>query len=656
MIMKKSRKANKQIFVRSSILYTLLASTFATSTLAQAPQQASQSLNSTTSAPAPAPSFLKQAGQALFENAQKKVLHNLSNRMQATPAAASQTPGAPDLAAGSAASIGGAGSTISPLQSAPPLAAPASGAAKQLAPCRSWVDLRSQPIAVLFCIHGLGLQSNSYEFFGKDISKRGIATYAIDVRGFGTWMKASGKTKVNFDECLADIKQSLESIRAAHPGLPVYVLGESMGGAIALRAASLFPDLVDGLISSVPAGERFHQEKTSAKVFLNLLAGANVADVGSDIVNQATKNFKLKAQWTGDPLARLNLSPQELIQFQDFMNFNHDAARKVSDMPVLFVQGNGDTLVKPEGTWELFNSVASKDKSFFAVPGEHLIFEEAQTQEPAVRDQNFRVISAWLATKVGRRYRRGGGIGRTSFMQQGPGSYTPGLMDEQLLDSPRTMIERGNYAGAAQELEQIASTHPQDTSVMALLGKAYYLMGQPDKAGRMFRAAMRLSRSGGGQSNLLNSYLLELAQEPAASSAQGVSTGAFPFAGFGSYGSALSLPARNPAFRRQNFQAKGKIYAFYANWADQCKGLLDMLNQLAANYGSTLELVPVNIEDTSSDALIEKFKVGPIPTVVFVDPSGKVNSTIIGESTFKNYSQAAQSIVQSTFSPAGVWQ
>ena len=329
------------------------------------------------SSPPAAPSFLKQAGQMLLNNAQKNVLHGVNQTIQQQQAPAQTTaPGYSSDPTSLLYNQKGASPTSS----------------KQAAPCRSWVDPNEKPIAALLCIHGLGLQSNSYEYFGTEQSKRGLAVYAIDVRGFGSWMKAGGKGNVNFDEALSDIKQTCESIRAANPGIPLYVLGESMGGAIALRAASMYPELIDGLISSVPAGERFNQGKTSMKVFLNLLSGFNVANVGQDIVNQATQNAKLKSQWQGDPLSRLNLSPQELIQFQDFMNMNHEAAKKVASMPVLFVQGNGDQLVKPEGTWELFNDVASKDKSFFAVPGEHLIFEEAQTQEPGLRDQNFRVV------------------------------------------------------------------------------------------------------------------------------------------------------------------------------------------------------------------------------------------------------------------------
>lgn len=663
--------------------------------------QASSNYGSS-SAPPQAPSFLKQAGQMLLENAQKRVINNMNQNLQnqqnlqsqpnsSYPAQNYQDPSYPASPYQQAPSqyqqspsqfqqspsqyqqtqsqyqqapsqyIPGAQGMGAPYGSSTTSSSTTSADRKQSAPCRSWVKPGEKPLAVLLCIHGLGLQSNSYEYFGKEQSNRGLAVYAIDVRGFGSWMNAKGKTKVNFDECLEDIKQTLESIRAANPGLPVYILGESMGGAIALRAASMYPDLVDGLISSVPAGERFNQGKTSVKVFLNLLTGMNLANVGNDVLNQATKNQRLKDQWKDDPLARLNLSPQELIQFQDFMNFNHDAAKKVTDMPVLFVQGTGDQLVKPEGTWELFNDVASKDKSFFAVPGEHLIFEEAQTQDAGPRDQNFRVISSWLSTKVGRRYR---GRGPLAGMRGGAGRLAASI-NTQGLESEALMVDGGQYGQAITALEQIRTQKPTDPNVLSLLGKAYLQSGAPEKAGPLFRSAMRIRRGGGDQAQAFNSYLLSMSG-PQSGGASGASNAGYSSAGSGvvagaaNASSALaggSQPATGFAspFDKLNSlfglatsatapnvgtMGKAKVYAFYANWAEQCKAMDNSLSRLGATFGDRVEIQRVNIEDAANDRLADQFKIGPIPTVVFVGPSGHVSQTIIGESTYNNYAQA----------------
>src|SRR5262249_28654233 len=92
--------------------------------------------------------------------------------------------------------------------------------------------------------------------------------------------------------------------------------------------------------------------------------------------------------------------------------------------------------------------------------------------------------------------------------------------------------------------------------------------------------------------------------------------------------------------------AKGKIYAFFANWADQCKGINPLLNQLASVYGNSVDIVRVDVENPDSDRLVDQFKIGPIPTVVFVAPNGQVSSTIIGESNYGNYEAAVRTIVR----------
>ncbi|MDZ4835914.1 MAG: alpha/beta fold hydrolase [Candidatus Melainabacteria bacterium] len=665
-----SKRLNARVVAAISVI-ALTSGPFAEASLAAELIAQSQQ----NSGPPVAPSFLKQAGQKLFVSAQKQMLHSVNEKLQSQP----QGQADPNFLN---STTGGDG-TFGTVPATMPLGTTTQ---RQAPPLRTWVRAGEEPIACLLCVHGLGLQSNSYEFFGKEQSNRGLAVYAIDVRGFGAWMNSKGKSKMNFEQCLADVKQTLEAIRAANPGRPVYILGESMGGAIALRAASLYPDLVDGLISSVPAGERFNQGKTSVKVFLNLLTGVNLSNVGKDVVNQATANQKLKSQWQGDPLARLNLTPQELIQFQDFMNSNHDAAKKVLDMPVLFVQGNGDQLVKPEGTWELFNSVASKDKSFFAVPGEHLIFEEAQTQEAGPRDQNFRIIQSWLTAKVGRRNRPGrggmaggyggsagagyggggagaGGYGAGSNSGSGNTGYGGGVgtsagfrgaggigrlagrmafVNTAGLEGPAQMIETGNYNGAISELENIRSQKPNDPNVLSLLGRAYFQSGQADKAGTYFRSAMRINRAGSDQARALNSYLLGMNTEAQSLVPASWSTATpSPFVGFGLSNQALRSTTNSASY---STTGRPKIYAFYANWADQCRGMIDAVAKLSSMYGSKVQVNSINVEEPGADVLVDQFKVGPIPTVVFVNGNGQVSSTIIGESGYPNYEKALQAI------------
>jgi len=115
------------------------------------------------------------------------------------------------------------------------------------------------------------------------------------------------------------------------------------------------------------------------------------------IVHKAVSDKESQERWQADPDARLSLSPRELLKFQEFMDQNQKAARSLVTMPVLFLQGDQDGLVKPMGTAELYMSVASKDKDFFVVGmSEHLIFED-ENCPGWIPD----ALSVWLNHKLG---------------------------------------------------------------------------------------------------------------------------------------------------------------------------------------------------------------------------------------------------------------
>ncbi|MBK9144489.1 MAG: alpha/beta fold hydrolase [Candidatus Melainabacteria bacterium] len=262
-------------------------------------------------------------------------------------------------------------------------------------PCMSWVD--KKPVAIVLAIHGFGLHKGTYDSFSRDLAAMGVGVYAIDVRGFGSWVK-KGVNRIDFDGTMSDIAVTLKYIRKAHPKLPIIVLGESMGGAIAMKAASQYPDLVDGLISSVPAGDRFDQADSELGIVKHVLVhGMNAPlDVGPSVVGAATKKQGLREAWLSDPLARTMVTPAELVEFNKFMNKTFDYAPKIKAMPVLFIQGSKDKLVRPAGTWKLFNRINSPHKQFvLSTTAEHLIFEGGQFS-----DEDLSFIASWIDGSV----------------------------------------------------------------------------------------------------------------------------------------------------------------------------------------------------------------------------------------------------------------
>jgi alpha-beta hydrolase superfamily lysophospholipase len=262
---------------------------------------------------------------------------------------------------------------------------------------KSWSNQTIQPSAALLCIHGLGLNSGAFDDFGTRMAQNGILVFAFDVRGFGAWMKKKDGDKLDFEGTLADIKHTLSAIRSDHPGLPVFLLGESMGGAIVLKACSEFPQLIDGLISSAPGGQRYKQRKEDLDVGLHvLIRPLKQFDIGTGIVDQATKNPELRKVWLTDPLNRMDLSPEQLIKFQLFMNGNDDAVRKIKTTPVLVLQGTLDKLVEPDDTWKIFTILATERKTLIALRSEHLVLEYGRVKTNYYDTKVTEMVARWM--------------------------------------------------------------------------------------------------------------------------------------------------------------------------------------------------------------------------------------------------------------------
>lgn len=260
-------------------------------------------------------------------------------------------------------------------------------------PIMCWIDDGSKVKAAIVCVHGLGLHKGTYSQFGERMAKTGYAVYAMDVRGFGTFLEMPGERRCDFPRCLDDVYSALHMVHKAHPNVPVFLVGESMGGAIALRVTAEHPDLVDGLISSVPAAERYGQTSSSIKVGMHLLASPNKEmDVTDVVVKRSTQKEDLREAWLKDPLARFSLTPVELVQFQHFMVANEQSAKKITKTPVLMLQGTSDKLVRHDANENIVKHIPSPDSQLvFVDSAEHLILEEGQFNDGVIT-----LLSDWL--------------------------------------------------------------------------------------------------------------------------------------------------------------------------------------------------------------------------------------------------------------------
>lgn len=117
-------------------------------------------------------------------------------------------------------------------------------------PLRRW-SAPNPPKAILIGLHGFNDYSHAFAPLAQELTHEGVTTYAVDQRGFGATEEAG---RWHGSRRLArDLRELVGLLRGRYPGIPLYVAGESMGGAVAMLAASRPPLDVDGLILIAPA-------------------------------------------------------------------------------------------------------------------------------------------------------------------------------------------------------------------------------------------------------------------------------------------------------------------------------------------------------------------------------------------------------------------
>ena len=122
----------------------------------------------------------------------------------------------------------------------------------------SWLPAGA-PRGVVFLVHGYGEHLGRYEHVGRMLNALGLVVYGVDHQGHG--MSEGERCHIEqFDDFVNDLLDYAEATLAGLPptwqALPRFLVAHSMGGAIAIRAASAFNAAPvhrwDGLVLSGP--------------------------------------------------------------------------------------------------------------------------------------------------------------------------------------------------------------------------------------------------------------------------------------------------------------------------------------------------------------------------------------------------------------------
>ncbi len=259
----------------------------------------------------------------------------------------------------------------------------------------AWIP--PEPKAIALVCHGHAEHLGRYSHLVTALAARGYAVYGQDHRGHG---RSSGPRALamRFDDFVDDFHYLSERARRDHPGLPVVLIGHSMGGLIAVRFALKHGDELAALVTSGAALVIDDGVSATAKriggVFSRIAPAAPLPRDGSG-EDKLTYNPEISRQFGLDD--RTHHGPTRFRTAHEMVVAGEDARKRATGirLPLLAMHGADDTLTYPRGTQILHERAASSDKALKLWPGmKHEIFNEAG------RGEVFAYMLDWMDGRI----------------------------------------------------------------------------------------------------------------------------------------------------------------------------------------------------------------------------------------------------------------
>lgn len=254
---------------------------------------------------------------------------------------------------------------------------------------------RGTPRAAVVLVHGYAEHSGRYEHVAERLVRHRYAVYALDLRGHG---RSEGKRALvrSMDDLVADVRDLLDRVRQREPGLPLFLLGHSMGGAVVGRLLVDSQPEIAGVILSgavLRGGRGF--ETVGQEIFSalgRLIPRLPLGKLGSEVIS---RDPAVRERYDNDPL--VYRGRMAAGTFSSIVRAAKVIDRRMESitLPLLILHGGADALVSPEGSEQLYERAGSQDKTLKIYDG--LLHEVLNEPE---KDQVLRDIIDWLNARV----------------------------------------------------------------------------------------------------------------------------------------------------------------------------------------------------------------------------------------------------------------
>lgn len=281
----------------------------------------------------------------------------------------------------------------------PPIVEPALAAETFVAADGAKLPLRvwrpdGEPSAVVLALHGFNDYSNAFAAVGAFLAGRGIALYAYDQRGFGA--TATRGLWPGIPTLTADLGTAAALLRRSHPAIPLYVLGESMGGAVAMVAMTgPQPPAVDGIVLAAPAvwGRDTMPWYQRAALFVASHTVPWLKVSGRGLGLKPSDNIEMLRALSRDPVVIKETRVDAIHGLADLMDAALAAAPRLNGQ-VLVLYGEKDEIIPREPSFRMLGSLPAAERRHQRAAlyenGFHMLMRDLQA--PTV----WADLAAWL--------------------------------------------------------------------------------------------------------------------------------------------------------------------------------------------------------------------------------------------------------------------
>jgi alpha-beta hydrolase superfamily lysophospholipase len=251
------------------------------------------------------------------------------------------------------------------------------------------------PKANILLQHGLGEYTTRYvhqysELIPK-LNELGFNVYGFDLPGHGYTKGVRG---------LVDLNQAVDmhlKARAAIPtGLPLFLLGHSLGGLVTIGSVMRQQDGLAGAVVSSSAMQKpssvFERTLAAMMVKLKPAGPMPLPRPGSEAL---TRDLDLKKIIDADPL--MDTDKAKNLVAKTTLDVSDQVWKWAANwtLPVLFIHGDKDTSTDHRNSQALFKAISARDKNLLVYPGGY-----HELLNDTIKDEVLPAVLGWLRTRL----------------------------------------------------------------------------------------------------------------------------------------------------------------------------------------------------------------------------------------------------------------